>query len=189
LEALAKLAGFNSEGGTKNYQFATEDTTSTLASNLVLVRGSRREKDGFFLRAESFYNVASEANRLNKIDPGMFASYGGKSLHSQSHGESFLALANHRFGPNGLYILDEPEAALSPRRQLALLARIHDLVAGGSQFIIATHSPILLSYPDSTIYELDRDGIRTIRYEDSDHFQTTKDFLNNHQVYLAKLLS
>lgn len=181
LESLAVLAGFNSEGGTKNYSFSTADTTSELHEKIRLVRGPQREKNGFFLRAESFYNVSTESEKLD-------LRYGDRSLHDQSHGESFLSLVNHRFGPNGLYILDEPEAALSPQRQLSLMARIHDLTKQNSQFIIASHSPILMAYPGAAIYLLDDEGISRTSYEQTEHYKLTLDFLFNHQAYVRKLL-
>ena len=148
-----------------------------------IAKGFRRPRDGFFLRAESFFNVATEIENL-----GVTEFYGGKSLHEQSHGESFLALVTERFGGHGLYILDEPEAALSPQRQLAVLARIHDLVLDDSQFIIATHSPILMAYPDSLIYQCGKDGISPIAYEDTEHFQVTRDFLANPERMLRELM-
>ena len=155
---------------------------------LRLFRGMQREKDGYFLRAESLYNVASEIDRLGD---GLVDSYGGRSLHAQSHGESFMALALNRFRGQGLYILDEPEAALSPSRQLAMLVLIDQLVKdGGSQFVIATHSPILMAYPAATIYNLSAEGgIGPVDYEDTEHFRVTRDFLNNRQAYLGELLS
>jgi predicted ATPase len=188
IEAIAVAAGFNAEGGSKNFSFATQDTTSELYQVLRLVRGMQRERDGFFLRAESLYNVASEIERLG---PDLVHSYGGRSLHAQSHGESFMALALNRFRGQGLYILDEPEAALAPGRQLAMLVLIDRLVKeGGSQFVIATHSPILMAYPDATIYQLSADGgIGPIAYEETEHFRVTRDFLNNRQAYLSQLLS
>src|SRR5205085_2393360 len=142
IEAIAVAAGFNAEGGTKNFRFSTRSSESDLNEALVLARGVKRERDGFFLRAESLFNVATEIESL-----GVLGYYGGRSLHEQSHGESFLALVGNRFGGAGLYILDEPEAALSPSRQLALLKIVDHLVQNmRSQFIIATHSPILMAY-------------------------------------------
>jgi predicted ATPase len=183
IEAVAMLAGFNPEGGSKNFNFATRRTESPLHANLRLVRSHRREKDGFFLRAESFFNVATQVDDLQ-----VSHSYGGRSLHEQSHGESFLALLLHRFRGDGLYILDEPEAALSPAKQLTLLARLHDLVAdGASQFIIATHSPIVLSYPDALIYHLSDDGIAPIAYERTEHFMLTRDFLLHRDRFFRQL--
>jgi predicted ATPase len=143
------------------------------------------------LRAESFFNVATEIENLDaapSFGPPIINSYGGRSLHEQSHGESFLALMTERFGGHGLYILDEPEAALSPQRQLAVLSRIHDLVLDGSQFIIATHSPILMAYPHATIYLCTADGITSVAYEDTEHFQVTRDFLLNPERMLTVLL-
>jgi predicted ATPase len=173
IEAIAIAAGFNPEGGSKNLRFATRSSESALHQHLRLVRSPRR-LDGFFLRAESFFNVATQ---IDGLDDGA-RSYGGVSLHEQSHGESFLALAVHRFGGNGFYVLDEPEAALSPQRQLSLLSIIFDLVEHRrSQFLIATHSPILMAYPGARIYQLGPDGIAPIAYEDTEHYQITRDFL------------
>ena len=180
LEAIAVLSGFNPEGGTRNFDFATKETHSQLFKYMKLSRGPYRPKDGFFLRAESFYNVASEIDRLDGAGArSLLGSYGGSSLHEQSHGESFLSLVLNRFGGNGLYILDEPEAALSPSRQMTLLAVIHQLVKQDSQFLIATHSPILMAYPDSEIFLLEEGGICSIPYEETEHYTLTKDFLNH----------
>jgi predicted ATPase len=184
LEAIATAWGFNAEGGTKNFRFQTRGSHSALHEYLLLVKSFRRVKDGFFLRAESFFNVATEIDNL-----GVVESYGGVSLHEQSHGESFFALMMNRFGGNGLYILDEPEAALSPSRQLAMISRLHQLVQSKSQFIIATHSPILMAYPDAWIYQIGADGLTRIAYEDSEHYSVTKAFLANPQRYLDQLLS
>ena len=183
--------GFNPEGGTKNFRFGTRASHSNLHEHLRVAKGIRRPKDGFFLRAESFFNVATEIENLDAepaFAPRVIGSYGGRSLHEQSHGESFLALVTHRFGGKGLYILDEPEAALSPQRQLAVLSRIHDLARDDSQFIIATHSPILMAYPDAWIYEFSREGIRRVAYEETEHFQVTRDFLANPKRMLDVLL-
>jgi predicted ATPase len=184
LEAIAVNWGFNAEGGTRNFRFVTRRSHSPLHEYLQLVKGVRRPKDGFFLRAESFFNVATEIENLDREPapaPRVIDSYGGLSLHEQSHGESFLALMNHRFGGQGLYILDEPEAALSPQRQLAVLARIHDLVQDDSQFIIATHSPILMAYPEAIIYACGAAGVVRTSYEETEHYQVTRDFLLNPQ--------
>lgn len=191
VEAIAVAAGFNAEGGTKNFNFTTRDSTSSLSRAVRLVRNSRREKDGFFLRAESFFNVATNIEELDK-EPGgppIISYYGDISLHEQSHGESFMALAEHRFGGNGLYILDEPEAALSPKRQLSLLVIIDKLIKNNSQFIIATHSPILMAYPGATIYQLDKQGIKTVNYRDTEHYRLTLDFLQSGEVFLKKMFS
>lgn len=190
LEAIAVNMGFNAEGGTKNFNFSTADTHSPLYRYMTVIKGVKRHKDGFFLRAESFYNVASEIDRLDSepsFGPPVKMSYGGKSLHSQSHGESFMSLVMSKFTGNSLYILDEPEAALSPTRQLSLLIRINELVKKGSQFIIATHSPILLAFPDACIYLIGEGGIRPIRYEETEHYTVTRQFLNNPQKMLRYL--
>ncbi len=191
LEAIAVLCGFNPEGGGRNFSFSTKDTHSPLHRYLKLVKGVLLPKDGYFLRAESFYNLASEVDRLDN-DPlagPLLPSYGGVSLHEQSHGESFFALMNERFFGNGLYLLDEPEAALSPMRQLSMLVRMKELVGLNSQFIIATHSPILMAYPGARIFLLDgEDGIRQVAYTDTPHYQVTKDFLNYPQRMLDVLL-
>jgi predicted ATPase len=178
LEAIAVNYGFNPEGGSKNFNFSTKETHSPLHRFITLSKGVRKPQDGFFLRAESFYNMASEVDRLDGDCP-LLGSYGGVSLHGQSHGESFMALILHRFGGHGLYILDEPEAALSPSRQFALLARIAELVRQGSQFIVATHSPILLAFPEADIFVLSEDGIKLTPYEETEHYVLTKQFLDN----------
>jgi predicted ATPase len=187
IEAIAVAAGFNAEGGSRNFTFTTRSSESVLHEALRLVRGTRRPKSGFFLRAESFFNVATEVERLDKILP-LLDSYGGKSLHEQSHGESFLALVNDRFGEDGLYLLDEPEAALSPMRQIALLAHFDRLVRRDrSQLIVATHSPILLAYPEAKIYSFDERGIAEVEYEQTEHYSLTRDFLMNRERYLRRL--
>jgi predicted ATPase len=188
IEAIAEVAGFNAEGGSKNYNFATREYVEPLSRALQLARGVRREKDGFFLRAESLFNVATQIDRYEEERPGMLKYYGGKSLHEQSHGESFLALVANRFAGHGLYILDEPEAALSPNRQLALLALIDKLARKeSSQLIIATHSPILMAYPEALIYQLDGEGIAPIAYEETEHFQVTRSFLAARESYFRRL--
>ncbi|HTH48245.1 MAG TPA: AAA family ATPase, partial [Candidatus Limnocylindria bacterium] len=153
LEAIAVKLGLNAEGGNRNLSFATQETHSPLHESLRLERRGHFT-DSWFLRAESFYNVASVVDDL-----GVTSGYGGKSLHAQSHGESFLALLTNRLRGNGLYLFDEPEAALSPQRQLSLLALLHRLVRQRSQLVIATHSPILLAYPHARIYEFGEHGI------------------------------
>jgi predicted ATPase len=183
LEAVAVGYGFNAEGGSRNFHFATSETHSELYKHLVLEKGVKRPKDGYFLRAESFYNVASEIDRMGVED-----SYGGQSLHRRSHGESFMSLALDRFFGNGLYLLDEPEAALSPSRQLSLIVRMNELVRQGSQFLIATHSPILMAFPGARIYHLGEDGIKPVAYRDTEHHQVAKYFLNNPEGMLEKLL-
>lgn len=188
LEAIAVACGFNPEGGSKNFNFASRETHSGLHRYITAVRGVRRPKDGFFLRAESFYNLATEVDRLDKGGPvNLVDSYGGKSLHEQSHGESFMSLILNRFRGEGLYILDEPEAALSPSRQMSLLCRIHDLVKQGSQLIIATHSPILMAYPDARIYLADERGLTLTEYKKTEHYLLTRDFLNKPEKMLSYL--
>jgi predicted ATPase len=191
LEAIAVLLGFNAEGGSRNFRFASRTSHSELHRYLRPVRGVARAKDGFFLRAESYFNVATEIERLDEDPmggPKIAPSFGPRALHEQSHGESFLALVEHRFRGGGLYVLDEPEAALSPLRQMALLSRLHQLVQASSQFIIATHSPILLAYPAAAIQALGPDGLRLTAYEETEHFRITRDFLNRYPALLRILL-
>ncbi|MEA5142335.1 MAG: AAA family ATPase [Oscillibacter sp.] len=191
LEAVAVAYGFNAEGGTRNFNFATVHTESLLHTYLTLIRGSY-PRDGFFLRAESFYNVASNIDEMDKgasFGGRVIDSYGGVSLHRQSHGESFLSLVQNRFGGRGLYLLDEPEAALSPTRLMTLLCEIHRLVEANSQFIIATHSPILMAYPGAALYELTDTGIRAVAYRETEHYQLTRRFLENPEQMLHYLLS
>jgi predicted ATPase len=197
VEALAVVSGFNPEGGSRNFNFSTFDSHSALARHLKPVRGTRRLRDGYFLRAESYYNVASnieqldaEANRSPyQSSTPIIDSYGGVSLHEQSHGESFFALFLNRLGGEGLYLFDEPEAALSPTRQLAFIARLHQLVERDSQFIIATHSPIIMGYPDARILQLSDDGIREVQYEETEHYSITRDFLEHRESMLRILMA
>jgi predicted ATPase len=190
LEAIAVSLGFNAEGGSKNFRFGTRRSHSVLHEYLRIAKGVKRPRDGYFLRAESFFNVATEIEKLDEGGggPPIIDSYGGRSLHEQSHGESFLALMLERFGGKGVYILDEPEAALSPQRQLAVLSRIHDLVLDDSQFIIATHSPILMAYPDACIYQCGKDGLTKIAYADTEHYKVTREFLVNPDRMLRVLM-
>lgn len=191
LEAMAIASGFNAEGGTKNFGFSTRESHSELSQYLRLSRGIKKPRDGFFLRAESFFNVATEIEALDlepSFGPPIIESYGGQSLHEQSHGESFFALLMNRFSGNSLFFLDEPEAALSPSRQMSMLVRMQELINANSQFIIATHSPILMAYPDADIYVLSDSGIEKTDYEATEHFQITKRFLNNPQGMLQELL-
>lgn len=181
LEAIAVAAGFNAEGGSRNFSFSTRETHSALYDNLTLSRGLLRPHDGFFLRAESLYNAASYIDELDEIPcgaPRVSEGFGG-SLHARSHGESFIATVGERFRGNGLYLLDEPEAALSPARQLTLLGLIKGLVDDNSQFIIATHSPILMAYPDAEILRFSENGINPVGYKQTEHYQITKQFLDN----------
>ena len=180
LEAIAVSCGFNAEGGDRNHMFSTRNTHSELHSRLRVARGHKREDDGFFLRAESMYNTASYLE-----DSG--ATRYGRSLHKQSHGESFLTVLKGRFMAKGLYILDEPEAALSPTRQLSVLRIIHDLVEQDAQFIIATHSPILMAFPDALIYLLSEGSISPVNYTETEHYCITKVFLNKYESMLNTL--
>lgn len=187
VESIAIAAGFNAEGGTKNYNFSTQNTSSSLSDNIVLTRGSRREKSGYFLRAESFYTTANYADSgTYGVDGSTPLYFDSKRIHEQSHGEAFLSVIKD-FRP-GLYIFDEPESALSPSRQLTLLACIQKLVKDGSQFIIATHSPILLAYPSATIYQLSNSGVEKTKYDDVEHVTITKEFLTNPSLYMRHLL-
>ncbi|HAH10593.1 MAG TPA: AAA family ATPase [Alphaproteobacteria bacterium] len=194
LEAIAVAWGFNAEGGSKNFAFQTTDKiTSGLHNALRLHRGIPRPWDGFFLRAESFFNLATKIDELDEepaISSRIKDAYGGKSLHDQSHGESFLALFLNRFKGDALYILDEPEAALSPMRQMAFLTRLHSLVQENSQFVIATHSPILLAYPDAEIFQIAQDGrLELVDYKETAHYRVTRDFLNKPEAMLKILLA
>ncbi len=191
LEAVAASYGLNPEGGSRNFAFSTRSTHSCLSQYLTLSKGPGRPKDSFFLRAESFYNVATEVERLDKAAPGpsLFDSYGGKSLHRQSHGESFLSLVLNRFWGGGLYLLDEPEAALSPARQLTLLAKLGRLAQEGSQLIIATHSPILMALPGAEILLFDEKGIRPVPYRETEHYQLTRMFLERPERMLQELFA
>ena len=182
LEAMAIASGFNPEGGTKNYSFSTYDSHSELYDAIRVVRGSRKARWGYFLRAESFYNVATMEERY--ADEG----HESQKYHEKSHGESFLALAQNQLRPGGLYFFDEPEAALSPQRQLTMLTEIYNCAAGGSQFIIATHSPILLGMPGAEILTFDNGLIHTCEYEDTESYQVTEMFINDRKRLLDRLL-
>jgi predicted ATPase len=183
VEAIAMKMGFGVEGGTKNVQFSSAETTSELHKYLYLERSYKPPTDYYFLRAESFYNVATYMEGT-----GYLRGYGGKSLHEQSHGESFMATLTHKLQGHGFYIFDEPEAALSPARQLAALVAIHELVKQDSQFIIATHSPILMAYPNAKIYLLGEDGIDQVAYNETEHYKVTKNFLDDHERMIGLLL-
>ncbi|MCM3757341.1 AAA family ATPase [Sporosarcina aquimarina] len=192
LEAIAISLGFNPEGGTRNFNFSSYDSHSNLDKYLRIVKGVHRANDSFFFRAETFYNVATHIEELDSEPLGgrrIIDSFGGKSLHEQSHGESFFAAFIERFQGNGLYILDEPEAALSPTRQLAMLARIHELVTEGSQFIISTHSPILMAYPKAIIYQLEVEGMRKVELEDTPHFSIMNQFFSDRDRLLHHLFN
>ena len=182
LEAMAVSYGFNPEGGTKNYSFSTFDSHSELCDSLRLIRGPRKARWGYFLRAESFYNVATAE--------AAYSQSGGtpQHLHEKSHGESFLATVQNNFRGDGVYLLDEPEAALSPQRQLTLLREIHTCAQTGAQFFIVTHSPILLGLPGAAILSFDDGPIHPIAYEETDSYQITSLFLSDRQRILRSLL-
>ena len=183
LEAIAIASGFNPEGGTRNYNFSTYDSHSELCNAIRLSRGVRRAGYGYFLRAESFYNVATKEEEYSR-EPGGRPQH----FHEKSHGESFLALAQNIFRANGLYLLDEPEAALSPQRQLTLLMEINRCVKEGSQFIIVTHSPILLGMPGAEILSFDDGPLHPCTYEETDSYQVTSMFINNREQILRRLM-
>ncbi len=182
LEAVAVAYGFNPEGGTRNYSFSTYDSHSELCHAVRLSRGVRKAQTGYFLRAESFYNVASKEEEYSRGPGGR-----PQHLHERSHGESFLAVAQEYFRPNGLYLLDEPEAALSPQRQLTLLIEIHRCVQEGAQFIIVTHSPVLLALPDAEILSFDGGRIHPCVYEDTESYLITSMFINDRGRILRQL--
>jgi len=189
IEAIAINAGFNPEGGSRNFNFYTQDSHSNLFNDIKLTRSAYRNKDGFFLRAESYYNLASNMDELD-AEPGnakIIESYGGKSLHEQSHGESFLALLVNRLYGNGLYIFDEPEAALSITSQFKMLVKMKELVDKQSQFIIATHSPILMAYPNADIYCVTEKGLQLTKYEETEQFRLTKYFVNHYPKMIVEL--
>jgi predicted ATPase len=192
LEGVAEQCGFSLRGGNRNHNLNTgyrfEGYESALAPHLQLSWTPRRINEGFFMRAESFFNFASYIDELAEDDNRIFQAYGGRSLHEQSHGESFLSLFNNQF-ESGIYLLDEPEAALSPARVLAFMSVIHELDRSGrAQFLIATHSPMLICYPGATIYQFDEDGVRETNYQDTEHFSLTKSFLDNPALYLRHLM-
>lgn len=187
LEAIAYKCGFNTAGGGINNIYDVDSSHAALGKYIRL-SWLPKINQGFFLRAESFYHFASHLDQLAKEDPTIYQAYGGKSLHHQSHGESFLSLFLNRFSGKGIYILDEPEAALSPARLLAFMRVIYQLVSSGNaQFIIATHSPILLGYPNAHIFSFDSNVIESVRYEDTEHYQITKGFLDRKERYLEEL--
>jgi len=185
IEAIAQAMDINPEGGNKNTLFTTNKTHTDLGNYLRTVKSFKKPKEYYFLRAESFYNVASYMDNISIPEE---QGYGGKSLHKQSHGESFMATLLNKFHGNGLYLMDEPEAALSPSRQLAAITLIDKLVKQKSQLIIATHSPILLAYPNAKIYQFSSNGIHEIAYEETEHYLITKDFLNRHEKMIQSLI-
>ena len=182
LEAIAVAYGFNPEGGTKNYVFSTYDSHSELCNAIRISKGYRKVNWGYFLRAESFYNVATQEEEYADIE------HPSQKYHEKSHGESFLSLAQNQLRANGVYIFDEPEAALSPQRQLTLLMEIYECAKRGSQFIIVTHSPILLGIPNAEILTFDNGIIHSCGYEETDSYQVTEMFINNRDQILERLL-
>lgn len=182
LEAIAIAAGFNPEGGSRNYHFSTFDSHSELCEAIRLVRSCNRLGWGYFLRAESFYNVATK--EMDYAD----ADHPSQKYHEKSHGESFLTLAQNQFRPHGLYLLDEPEAALSPQRQLTLLINIHECAKAGAQFFIVTHSPILLGMPEAEILTFDEGKLHSCDYEETSSYQITELYINNRKQLLERLL-
>ena len=188
LEAIADHCGFSAEGGTRNLRMATSESTFSVEplSHALRLSWTKKNLKGFFLRAESFFNWATVLDE----NPDLLGAYGGTSLHKQSHGESFLALVSNRFSRRGLYLMDEPEAALSPSRQLALVRLVYDLLKGNRhiQFFIATHSPVLLAYPDAQILSFDGKHICEIEFEQTPACRFYKAFLNSPERYMRKLL-
>lgn len=185
LEAIAMALGFSPEGGTLNVRLSTVDSVSSLFEAIRVSRAPGiKPYDQYYLRAESFFNLATYMDETGYLD-----GYGGRSLHARSHGEAFMSVLTDKLVGHGLYLMDEPEAALSPTRQLAALRAIDQLVDAHSQFIIATHSPILLAYPNARIYHFDADGVQEIAYEDTEHYSVTRDFLNHHADRVARLLA
>lgn len=182
LEAIAVAMGFNPEGGSRDFSFSTRASHSELYRYLTTLK-TRPPQDGFFLRAESFYNTASYLDENSTLQ-----RYGGVSLHEQSHGESFLSLVVNRFEGRGLYLLDEPEAALSPQRLMSLIVAIDELVKRDSQLLIATHSPLLMAYPQAEILQLTADGIARVSLQETEHYQLTKRFLDNPAQMIKYLL-
>lgn len=189
LEAIAVAAGMNPEGGSSNYSFSTRESHSDLWQAIRLIRGARRPSTDFFLRAESLFTAATYLDELGQGDVTALEPYGGRSLHEQSHGESFLAVMINRFGPRGFYLLDEPEAALSTQNCLTCVRRIHELVSEGSQFVIATHSPLILAYPDSTIYVCTENGLEQTGYEEAEPVRLTRSFLDSRDRFLQQLFA
>jgi predicted ATPase len=186
VEAIAVACGLNAEGGGRNMRHATRESHAPLGDHLQVERGTRRPRSDFFLRAESVFTLATA---LEELGPAALDAYGGRSLHEISHGESFLAILLHRFGPDGFYVLDEPEAALSPQNVLTLLRRMHALVGEGSQFVVATHSPLLLAYPGARILLCDEDGLREIAYDEAPPVRLTRTFLADPGRVLHGLLA
>ena len=193
LEGLAVRLGYPAEGGSRNYRFSTRDTHSGLSDFLAVVRDGMettdRESDGFFLRAESFYPLMTQVEAYENEAPIPYREWGGQSPHERSHGEAFLTLLTQRLRGHGVYLFDEPEAALSAQRQLAVLTHLHALVQNRSQLVIATHSPLLLAYPDAVIYECGADGLHRVAYEETDAYRLTREFLRSPERMLERLFA
>lgn len=183
IEAIARSMGMSSEGGNRNFNLDTSQSISRLYSNMKAIKSFGKPVDYYYLRAESFYNVATYMDEVRYT-----GEYGGISLHAQSHGESFMAVLNKKLKGGGLYIFDEPEAALSPSRQLSALSSIHSLVEQGSQFIIATHSPIFLAYPHALLLEISNEGLKEIEYEETEHFKVYDLFFKNRKGMIERVL-
>ncbi|GED57442.1 AAA family ATPase [Brevibacillus formosus] len=180
LEAVAYQCGFHTAGGSRNNFYEVHRSEASLG-DYIRLSWLPKITNGFFLRAESFYQFASHIDQMGSES---YKNYGGRSLHEQSHGESFFALFANRFNGRGIYLLDEPEAALSPKRQIAFLYVMRDLVEEGAQFIIATHSPILLGYPGATILNFDESPVQEVNYRDTEHYQLTRRFLEKPDLFL-----
>ena len=187
LEAIANLLGLNAEGGSKNFNFKTQETHSNLYEELRAVRADLGYRNSFFFRAESFYNLASEVDRIAGEDHRMLDSYGGVSLHKQSHGESFMSLFTNRLRNKGLYIFDEPEAALSYINQLRFLVWMKEAVNSGSQIIISTHSPVILAYPDAEIFVAEKGILKTTPYDDCYIYRDMLAFVTNKDLVIREL--
>ena len=187
LEAIANLLGLNAEGGSKNFNFRTQETHSNLYEELRAVRADLGYRNAFFFRAESFYNLASEVDRIAGEDPMMLYSYGGVSLHQQSHGESFMSLFTNRLRSKGLFIFDEPEAALSYINPLRFLVWMKEAVNSGSQIIISTHSPVILAYPDAEIFVAENGILKTTPYDDCYIYRDMLAFVTNKDLVIKEL--
>ena len=191
LEGLAIAMGCSAEGGSKNFRFSTMDTHTQLHHYLRVARDSKPIRDIFFYRAETYYNFATEMKKLDaepSFDPEIRHAYGGRELHQLSHGQSVIQLFRHRFRSNGLYIMDEPEAALSPARQLEVIGHVRNLTAAGAQFVIATHSPILMAIPGATIYEIGEVGLCATKYNSLPQVAIYRRLINDHERFIGSIL-
>lgn len=185
LEAIATACGFNVDGGSASHRFGTE-RASPLTPYLRFSWKPRVHR-GFFMRAESFFNFAGFIDEVARDEPTIYGAYGGKSLHDRSHGEAFLALFENRFSRDGIYLLDEPEAALSPSRQMAFLAILKELERQNCQVIMATHSPLLMAYPGAMLLEISEDGLRPTTLEQTSHYLILREFFKNPVRFMSKL--